>query len=152
MKMILKSMLLFLSLGFVLSCSKTNDNQENTENSDVSQIENTVQSGTWRISYFYDTDHEETTNFSGYTFTFKTDGNLVATNGNTTVSGTWSISDNSSSSSSEEKHFNIFFTAPPDFENLSDDWTILSVTNLEIKLTDVSGGNGGTDFLTFEKI
>jgi hypothetical protein len=43
--------------------------------------------------------------------------------------------------------------APADFiDDLSDDWDILSYSATKIELIDVSGGNGGTDYLTFEKI
>jgi hypothetical protein len=36
-------------------------------------------------------------------------------------------------------------------DDLSDDWDIISYTDTEIKLIDVSGGNGGTDYLTLTK-
>ena len=35
---------------------------------------------------------------------------------------------------------------------LSDDWDILEYTSGRIRLIDVSGGDGSTDYLTFEKI
>ncbi len=38
-----------------------------------------------------------------------------------------------------------------DFEELSDDWDIISHSSTKIELIDISGGNGGTDYLTFEK-
>jgi hypothetical protein len=47
--------------------------------------------------------------------------------------------------------FNIVFLSPADFEELSEDWSILSISPSKIELKHVSGGNGGTDFLTFEK-
>jgi hypothetical protein len=34
---------------------------------------------------------------------------------------------------------------------LNDDWDILELNNSVIKLIDISGGNGGTDYLTFER-
>jgi hypothetical protein len=37
-----------------------------------------------------------------------------------------------------------------DFEDLNDDWDIISHSPTKIELKDVSGGNGGTDYLTFE--
>lgn len=43
------------------------------------------------------------------------------------------------------------FTSPPDFEELTDDWDIISQTSSKIELIDISGGNGGTDYLTFQK-
>ena len=76
------------------------------------------------------------------------------------MNGTWSVEDDDSNSSSDsddstdDDDFNIFFPVPDtnDFEDLNDDWDIVSISNNKIELTDVSGGNGGTDFLTFEKI
>ena len=47
--------------------------------------------------------------------------------------------------------FNIVFSTPADFEELTEDWHIISISNTKIELTHVSGGNGGTDFLTFER-
>ena len=43
------------------------------------------------------------------------------------------------------------FVAPPDFEDLTDDWDIVSRTNTQVQLIDISGGGGGTDYLTFQK-
>ncbi|PHS68100.1 MAG: hypothetical protein COB12_01995 [Flavobacterium sp.] len=147
--------MVFTVLITVISCSTTDDNNvddsSSGDNSTANQIENTAQTGTWRITYFYDSDHEETNSFSGYNFTFNSDGSLIAVNGNTTITGSWSITDSSSSSSDDDHHFNIFFASPNDFEELSDDWEIISTSDTKIKLTDVSGGNGGIDFLTFEK-
>jgi hypothetical protein len=54
-------------------------------------------------------------------------------------------------SSSDDLDFNISFASPPDFEELSDDWDFISQSSSKIELIDVSGGNGGTDYLTFEK-
>jgi len=123
------------------------------------QLQSIVQSTNWEITYFYDTDHEETSNFSGYSFSFNEDGTLVAVNGNTTVTGTWSINDNSGSSSDDDGNsstndndLNIFFASPEEFEDLTDDWDIISISNDQIELIDVSGGNGGTDYLTFSRL
>ncbi len=113
---------------------------------------NTVKKGSWRITYFWDTDKDETNHFTGYNFTFGESGVLTATNGANTYTGTWSITDsNSNDDSLDDLHFNIAFTSPADFEELTDDWDIIEFTSKKIRLTDVSGGNGGTDFLTFEK-
>ena len=50
-----------------------------------------------------------------------------------------------------EIDFNIFFAAPEDFNELSEDWNIISFSENTIELIHESGGNGGTDLLTFEK-
>lgn len=149
-------------MTFLLSlfgCSKSDNATNDTSNSTAEQVANVAKSGTWAVTYFYDSDHEETSNFSGFSFTFNEDGTLVAVDGTTTVTGAWSITDNSGSSSDDDgsssdndNDFNIFFTSPDEFQDLSDDWDIISISNDKIELIDVSGGNGGTDYLTFTKM
>jgi hypothetical protein len=155
MKIITKIILaFFIYTGLAMSCDKDDDNTQQLETT-VQQTQNTAQSGSWKITYFFDSDQNETNHFNGFTFTFNENGSLVGVNGSTTITGTWSVTDSNSSDDdggSSDVDFNIFFASPPDFEDLSDDWDIISVTNSKIELTDVSGGNGGTDFLTFEKI
>ena len=149
-----------MSFLLVIGCDNNSDD-DNQDSASITavQVENFAQNGEWRITYFYDTDQEETGNFSGYSFSFNESGALVAVNGNTTVTGTWSITDNSGSSSDDDGNssdndndFNIFFASPDDFADLTDDWDIISISEVKIELIDVSGGNGGTDYLTFEKI
>lgn len=161
--LISKSMLIIAIALVTVACSKDDsDTPENTNNTNSAQQVTTVmtEGGSWKITYFWDTDKDETNNFTGYVFNFNSDGTLVAVKGSNTVSGTWSVVDDSNNSSNDDDgnstdddDFNIFFSVPTtsDFDDLIDDWDIISVSANKIELTDVSGGNGGTDFLTFEK-
>ena len=152
-------LLLLLTFSLMSStCSSDDDDNNPVDNSaEIQQIVNAAESGAWVVTYFYDTDSEETSNYSGYEFTFGTNGSLTATNGTNTYMGTWSVTDDSSSSSNDDSSddddidFNISFVSPPDFEELSDDWDVVTHSSTKIELIDVSGGNGGTDYLTFEK-
>jgi hypothetical protein len=111
-----------------------------------------VQSGTWRITKFIDSDKDETYHFKGYQFTFNSSGVLNASNGTNNFVGTWSITDSKSNDDNpKDKDFNIFFHLTNEFEDLNDDWDIISHSATKMELKDVSGGNGGTDYLTFEK-
>ncbi|RDY58630.1 hypothetical protein DX873_13130 [Flagellimonas nanhaiensis] len=137
-------------------CSNDDDGLDDNEQQ-IAQIRNTVQSGTWRITRFMDSGQDETTDFTGYEFSFNSDGSLIATNGTNTKTGTWSVTNDSNSnddsSSDDDIDFNIFFAVPEtdDFEDLNDDWDVVSSTSTKIELIDISGGNGGTDMLTFER-
>ena len=53
----------------------------------------------------------------------------------------------------DDIEFNIFFPVRDtnDFEDLNDDRDIVSTSATRIEVIDVSGGNVGTDTLTFEK-
>ncbi len=153
-------MLLMLSFSLMSSmCSSDDDDGSPNNNSQqIAEIEITAQSGTWRITNFNDSGQNETSDFNGYDFSFNSDGSLVATNGSNTMTGTWSVTDDSNSSSDDSNDdddidFNIFFPVPDsnDFEDLNDDWDIVSTSSTRIELIDISGGNGGTDMLTFEK-
>ena len=134
---------------FMLSCTKDNDlNNDPT----LDQMEDKIEAGTWKITLFEEAGKDETNHFSGYDFTFNSDGTLLAENGINSYEGTWSITDsNSNDDSPDDLHFNIYFNLSNDFEDLNDDWNILTSTDVKIELIDVSGGNGGTDYLTLEK-
>lgn len=128
---------------FFVSCSKKKQ---------IDEIEKNVQDGSWRVTSYIDSGVDHTNDFNGYSFTFSDNGDVIAVNGGTTVSGTWSItSSNSDDDSNDDMDFNLSFASPADFEELTDDWDIQSHTSTKIQLIDVSGGNGGTDYLTFEK-
>jgi major membrane immunogen (membrane-anchored lipoprotein) len=148
-------LILGMLLYMVLITACSSDDTMNNDASEIQAIKKTVQDGTWVITYFFDSDHEETNHFNGFSFTFGEDGTLTASNGIDTHLGDWSVkSSNSSDDSNDESDvdFNVFFSAPSDFEELSDDWDILTLTLSKIELIDVSGGNSGTDYLTFEKL
>ena len=148
----------FLALGFFLiafSCS-TDDSIITDNTAEINQITNTAKSGTWHISSYIDSGQNETNDYTGYNFSFNDNGVLLASNGSNEIIGTWSITDENNSSNDDSNDnddidFNIFFSSPPNFEELSDDWDIVTTSNSKIELIDISGGNGGTDTLTFEK-
>ncbi len=139
-----------LSMGLIISCSKDDETkvEEKITAADMSEIKATVESGDWRITNYSDADNDETTNYVGYSFTFNSDGTLGATDGNTSVSGVWSMT----TSDVDELDFNIFFTTPDIFEVLADDWEIKKYSSSKIELIDVSNEDNSTDYLTFVKI
>ena len=151
----IKSIIIALTV-FTYSCSSGDDSPNNNSNNttaEIQQITDNAASGTWRITSYVDSGQDETNHFNGYNFTFASNGTLSATDGNNTVNGTWSVSDSSNSNddSNDDIDFNISFASPADFLDLSDDWDIVSHTNTRIELIDISGGNGGTDTLIFQK-
>ncbi len=124
----------------------------NCDSNSQSTIENNVQMGTWRITRFIDSGTDETYHFNGYNFTFNSSGVVNANNGTNSYNGSWSITDsNSNDDSTDDLDFNINFNLTNEFEELNDDWDFISQSATKIELIDVSGGNGGTDYLTFEK-
>lgn len=51
-------------------------------------FEDTIVQGTWYVSYYY-MDADQTANFSGYNFTFNTDGSIAVSGSTTTSGGMW---------------------------------------------------------------
>ncbi|HEY6435961.1 MAG TPA: hypothetical protein VIY47_05185, partial [Ignavibacteriaceae bacterium] len=132
-----------LTLFLFVSCKK-DDNS--TSSISTTTVTNTIVSGTWKITYYWDTDHEETASFSGYNFAFGSGNILTATKTSSSVTGTWTtLLDDS------EIKLVLGFSTPTSFIEISDDWHVIERTDTRIKLQHISGGNGGTDYLTFEK-
>lgn len=142
-----------LALLFVGAC----DDDDNSSNSKVTEVRTTAINGQWKVTYFFDSDSDETDNFNNYVFEFGANDVIAATTGSNAISGYWSVTDDDSGDDNsngdfDDIDFNIVFASPPDFEELSEDWEILSVTTAKIELRHVSGGNGGMDLLTFQKL
>lgn len=131
----------------------SSDDNSSSVAQDPAPVINTVSQGTWRVTLYQDSGTDETSHFTGYNFTFASANVLTATNGTNSYSGIWSVtnSDSNDDNPSNDLDFNILFTSPANFADLTDDWDIASRTDTKIQLIDVSGGNGGTDYLTFEK-
>lgn len=121
------------------SCKK-DDNSSSPSSSIVTQ-------GQWKVTLFSENGVVETSKFSNYVFTFNSNGTVTAVRSGSTVNGSWSDGNDDS-----QKKLNMNFASPVDFTEISDDWHILQESSSKIELEDVSGGSGGTDLLTFEKI
>lgn len=140
---ILKSagVILMILLGF--SACKKDDNSSNS----VTAIDSTIQQGSWKVTSLIDDGNNETSHYSGYSFQFASGGTVSATNSSGTVSGTWS----SGNDDSQVKLVLNFNSINP-FNELNEDWHVTQQSSSIIKLEHISGGNGGIDYLTFEKI
>lgn len=151
-RVILIPMLFCLFMLNVASMCSSDDNSSSSSQ-DPTPVINAATQGTWRVTSYIDSGTDETNHFTGYNFTFGNGGVLTATNGSNTVTGTWSVVNNNTNddSPSNDLDFNIGFTAPANFADLTDDWDIVSYSDTTISLIDISGGNGGTDTLVFTK-
>jgi hypothetical protein len=129
-----------ISAAFLFSCS-------NDDAIDAGAVGNTLKSGMWEVTYFFDSGDDETDNYSGYYLTFSQIGEVFAANGVDTVNGAWSTSTDSDG----DVDLNLSFEDSPLFDDLIEDWHVVEHTGTKVRLDHVSGGGGGTDFLTLEK-
>ena len=148
--LLIPALFCLLMLNVASMCSSDDNSSSSTDPTPVITI---VSQGTWRITSYVDSGTNETNHFTGYNFTFGASSVVTATNGTNTYTGTWSIVTDSSNDDnpSSDLDFNIAFASPADFEDLTDDWDIVTYTATTISLIDISGGNGGTDTLVFTK-
>ena len=124
-----------------MSCKK------NADTTPSSTLNSTILQGQWRISFFDDSGNIETNHFTGYAFQFHSNGTVTATNGSQTVNGVWTQGNDNS----QAKLLLNFGNNVP-FDDLNEDWHVLVQNANQIMLQHVSGGNGGTDNLHFEKM
>jgi len=146
---------MILLIGLLLSVLSACEKDVSTNDSfTITEMEQIVETGSWVITNFNDSGKDETYHFNGYHFSFKDDGVLESTNGVNIYVGLWNIShDSSDDSSTSDVDFNIYFDSTNDaFEELTEDWEIISNSSTKIELIHISGGNGGTDYLTFERV
>jgi hypothetical protein len=150
MKNVKTNLVLILLAALALAHHSCADEPDLTVDDISSQVENQVQSKSWSITLFMDSGKNETNHFQGYSFTFEKDGKLISENGVNRFEGSWQITDNNSNDDSpEDLELIIYFNLSNDFEELNEDWNFISNTDSKIELIHISGGNGGTDLLTF---
>ena len=137
----------------MLNVASMCSSDDNSSSSDPTPVINIASQGTWRITSYIDSGNNQTSDFTGYNFTFGASNALTASNGTNTYTGTWSVVTDTSNDDnpSSDLDFNIAFLSPANFTELTDDWDIVSFTPTTISLIDVSGGNGSTDTLVFTK-
>lgn len=124
--------IIFLAVVVLFSACKTEDNNVNPSSGGNNNSGVLVTGVNWRVSYFYDNDKDETSDFSGYTFEFRSDNTLVANNGSNTISGTW----NETVDDNLPRLVMQLNTTNDKLDELNDDWVIESKTASEIKLKD----------------
>jgi hypothetical protein len=129
---------LFTALLTFSACTKDDDSNPGTG----AELGGT----TWRVTYYWDKDKDETDDFAGYTFEFRTDGTLVASlPGGTQQTGSWRLQD-----SNTELNLAITGTEPLD-DFADDDWDVVERSATSLKLRDDSG-SGGTEELHLVRI
>ncbi|WP_019668605.1 hypothetical protein [Eudoraea adriatica] len=131
-------------LRFRTACN-SNGGNDNTGIDDSALVQE-LTTGDWYITNYFD-DVDETASFADLVFNFTTDGTATANGVGMTTNGTWSTS----AGDETLLELNLNFGLTPPFDELEEDWDVLEVTNEIIRLKDISGGDGTTDFLTFER-
>jgi len=115
------------AIAVVSSCKK--DDSSHPEDSSSSSIGTTIASGTWKVTYYHESNNDHLLNFNGYQFVFNSNGVMTASNSGGTTTGTWSSDDHNN-----EFHMSIGSASP--LSDLSNGWLIISKTNSQFNLKD----------------
>lgn len=133
-----KYMIVGVLAGVLLLSSCKKDDSE-----DLSQVHYNIQNTGWTVSYYYDKDKDETSDYSGYLFHFNDDMSLTVTSGSNVVKGTYSLYEDD-----HMQKLEILLPETLSLGELNDDWQIISSTSSKTEMKDESG-SGGTEYLTF---
>lgn len=138
------------------SCESSDDSDDMNEVGNTEEVKASLTAGSWEVALFEEDGVDQTSYFTGYSFVFEATGELIADNGETSISGAWSITSESNSdddsSSDDDVDFKIYFASSAKFAEISEDWEIVSYSSSRIELKHVSGGDGSIDRLVLEKI
>ena len=143
-KIISGIVMIVIFASLFISCKKDDDSSNSGSTFNTSTI---ITQGVWKISLFKDNNVDETSNYTGYQFTFTGGGSAVAISGSLVTNGTWSTLNDNSQNKLELK----FGTTPP-LDEISEDWHVVAASSTTLQMEHVSGGNGGTDYLTIQKL
>lgn len=131
-------LIIFSFLTILTSCSSD----------DVTSTSNTSINGTWKVKSFIDNKNRDRTSYyTAYNFDFKTSGELLVSSSSIKYNGTYS----SVMDSGKQKFYITITTSDDEIDDLNEDWILAEKTETTIKLTNTSGGNGGTKTLIFGK-
>ena len=140
-KILFVSIPLILLITLFAACSKKEDTVIDTSTSSI-----LIQSN-WRISYFSTNGNDSSIYYNNIKLTFTAGGAVAAANDILAVNGTWSTYNNDSRNNLLLNFGNtVAFIA-----ELNHDWHIIEKTSVKLRMEDVSGGAGSTDYLTIER-
>ncbi len=136
--------ILFLLVTFlVLNTACTKDSSTGI----VNNVTPIVTTGDWQVSLFSERGTNETSDFSGYSFTFQPDGKLIVVKASAIVKqGTWS-EDNSSGKLIIDLGIKDNTNKP--LGKLTDDWILTAKSDTKISLTDDNAARN--ELLEFSK-
>ena len=143
----LRFVLLMVVLAFTFVSCNSDDYKTGAD-----EVSDTVKDGTWKVSYFFDSNADKTGSYAGYNFTFGNNTVLTATKETNSYLGQWSASKSTSDDDLYSTIFMIALGSPEVLTNLTGDWKVIENTGTSLKLKDDSKGETAIDYLYFDKI
>ena len=130
---------LVVSILLFASCSKDND---------APSTKSIILQGKWKVTLFNDNGAVETSNYSGYEFTFNSNGSVSAVKSTSTVTGSWNTG---ADENLNKLTLSFPLLSPSALVELNEEWVFLEKRYSQVKLEHISS-NGQTEVLILEKI
>jgi len=111
-------------------CDEDDDVDFNDDDIDTSNLVAVLVNGLWKVDYFFD-ELNKTSQFSTYSFVFNADGSATATNGISSVEGSWAAY-------GDEGNLEVVldFGEESPFDELMEDWEVDVFTESVINMKD----------------
>lgn len=120
---------------------------DNENDGDVSEIRNTMLDGDWVVASYVEAGMDSAVNYYGYSVQFMADHQIsISEGGEVFGGGLWRVLRNSE----EELKVILNFGDQLPFDELTDDWKLVSVTDARIELKHINDDESNTT-LVFEK-
>ncbi|WP_281542486.1 hypothetical protein [Maribacter aestuarii] len=121
---------------------------DSANDGDVPEIRNIMMGGEWNVASYIEDGMDSTVDYNGYSVQFMADHQIsVLEGGQAFGAGLWRALRDSEEGLKVYLNFGDSFP----FDELTDDWTLVSITDTRIELKDISGGDGSISTLVFEK-
>lgn len=144
---IMKKLIFIFSVILFASCS-SDDDAGDVITTEFERIETVLPQGTWEVTKFIKDNREATIDFESFVFTFDEDGSVIGVTDLFSETGTWVYR----TTSQDGEQLVLEFNDVTPFDEISDDWKIVSVSNSRIELSDDGSSEGDTDLLVFSKL
>ncbi len=136
----------FLLIFSLAACHNSSDDDNSvTPNNPSNPTVITQGGGDWKVTYYFDNDKVETSDYASYTFKFNADGSFESA-GSGNATGTWKVTDDDSS---QRMVLSSSSGAKP-LSKLDDNWILLNMSGSKIELKDDNSEH--LEELHFEKI
>lgn len=103
--------------------------------------------GEWLVANYNDSGEDNTSVYNDYRFNFSTGSKVKVTKGEIVIEGSWSVS-----MDDEIVKITFDFESNQPLNEFNDEWDVVSTEENRIELKDISGGDGSTDILIFERL
>lgn len=130
------------------SCSSDDDAGDVVTN-EFERISSVLPQGTWKVTTLIDGNENHTAAFESFIFTFNEEGSVIAENDLYSETGIWAYR----TTAQEGEQLVLAFNEVIPFDEINDDWKIVSVTNTKVELSDDDDNDlDDLDILVFTKI